>query len=71
MAGREGGECKRIQNRFLPSDDLKQLRLQRPLAEDQGIQKELSFEIVISLTNGRYYKGYSMALGVKLPISLH
>ena len=46
MAGREGGECKRIQSRFLPSDDLKQLRLQRRMAQDRGIKKELSFEIV-------------------------
>ena len=46
MAGREGGECKRLQTRFLPSDDLKQLRLQRREAENRGIKKELSFQIV-------------------------
>ena len=40
MAGREGGECKRLQTRFLPSDDLKQLRLQRREAENRGIKKE-------------------------------
>ena len=45
MAGREGGECKRIQTRFLPSDDLKQLRLQRRVAENRGIKKELPFQI--------------------------
>ena len=39
-AGREGGECKRLQTRFLPSDDLKQLRLQRREAENRGIKKE-------------------------------
>ena len=43
---KEGGECKRIQTRFLPSDDLKQLRLQRRMAQDRGIKKKLSFEIV-------------------------
>ena len=43
MAGREGGECKRLQTRFLPSDDLKQLRLQRREAENRGIKKELFF----------------------------
>ena len=41
MAARESGECKRIQTRFLPSDDLKQLRLQRRVAENRGIKKEL------------------------------
>ena len=46
MAGREGGECKRLQTRFLPSDDLKHLRLQRREAENRGIKKELSFQIV-------------------------
>jgi len=84
-----GGECKRLQTRFLPSDDLKQLRLQRREAENRGIKIELSFQIgklqrrelgngnhqifrciYVSPTNGSYYKGYNMALAVKLPISL-
>ena len=46
MAGREGGECIRIQTRFLLSDDLKHLRLQRLMAQDRGIKRKLSFEIV-------------------------
>ena len=44
MAGRERGECKRIQTRFLPSDDLKQLCLQSRVAKNRGIKKELSFQ---------------------------
>ena len=44
MAGRERGECKRIQTRFVPSDDLKQLCLQSRVAKNRGIKKELSFQ---------------------------
>ena len=46
MIGKEGDECKRIQSKFPPSDELKQLRLQPPVAEGRGIKKQLSFESV-------------------------
>ena len=43
MAGTEGGECKK--KKFLPSDGLKQLRLERRVAKDPRINKQSPFEI--------------------------
>ena len=68
MAGREGGECKRIQTRFLPSYDLKQLRLQRRVAENRRIKKELSFQIArLQRRKLRKWKSSNLQMHLRQP----
>ena len=53
---------------FLPSDDLKQLRLQRRMAQDRGIKKKLTFEIVkLQRRDLRKWKSSNLQMPLRQP----
>ena len=65
MAGTEGGECKK-KNIFLPSDGLKQLRLERRVAKDPRINKQSPFEIdKLHRRQLRKWKSSSLPMNLK------